>query len=454
VESTPHILVVGSDPTLVSEFESALSGISGVRAVTHFANNLRQGIEAARSRTPNLVCIEMDRNLRMLKSFTEELAVAAPEANITAIYRQDMFGPEDSEGAVIIEALRSRVQDFLRRPLSSQELKQILDRLHQEELRPRKRSLGKVYSFISNKGGVGKSTIATNIACTLAKRHPDRVLLIDASLQMGVCAHMLDLRPETSIIDAVREKNRLDETLMHQLSEPHPCGLRLLAAPKDAVEASEVDEDSMSLILSIARRAYDYVVVDTFPMLDSVVMAILDLSDTTHFVLQATVPNVIGAARHMDVMEGLGFRGERLKLILSRNHAQFSGNLEPKDIEERLGRKVDYEFPYSRRILVAVNTGRPYALHGPSWRGFGKTLRKMANDFGAAEEPKSPKEGRKGRRNVERRQGSAPETSAGPGPGSASSTEPRSAPPLAPPDSARGEVGGARRESEVEAWRS
>jgi len=387
VETTPHILVVSNDPTLPSEFESALSGISGVRAVTHFATDTRQGIESARSRTPDLVCIEMDRNLRTLKSFTEELAVAAPEANVTAIYRQDIFGPEDSEGAVIIEALRSRVQDFLRRPLSSTELKQILDRQHQDQVRPRRKRLGKVYSFISNKGGVGKSTISTNVACALARRHPDRVLLVDASLQMGVCAHMLDLTPETGIIDAVRERDRLDETLIHQLTVRHESGLRLLAAPRDAVEASEVDEDTMSLILSMARRRYDYVLIDTFPMLDSIVMAILDLSDTTHFVLQATVPNVIGAARHMEVMEGLGFKGERLKLILSRNHPTFSGNLHPRDIEDRLGRDVDYVFPYSKKIMVAVNTGRPYVLYTPGFFGYSKAVRRLFLDLEGAKAP-------------------------------------------------------------------
>lgn len=400
MESTPHILVVGHDPTLPVEFESALSGISGIRAVTHFSPDYRQGIEAARSRTPDLVCIEMDRNLRLLKSFTEELAVAAPEANITAIYRQDIFGPEDSEGALIIEALRSRVQDFLRRPLSSTELKQILDRLYQEKVRPKRRALGKVFSFISNKGGVGKSTISTNVACALARRHPDRVLLIDASLQMGVCAHMLDLRAETSIIDAVRERDRLDETLMHQLAVPHASGLRLLAAPKDAIEAAEVDDEAMSLILSMARRAYDYVIVDTFPMLDSVVMSILDLSDATHFVLQATVPNVIGAARHMDVMEGLGFSGDRLKLILSRNHPSFSGNLQPRDIEDRLNRDVDYVFPYSKRIMVAVNTGRPHVLHSPSWYGFGKAVKNILRDLSSVSVDEESKKRRKSKRDA------------------------------------------------------
>jgi Flp pilus assembly CpaE family ATPase len=73
-------------------------------------------------------------------------------------------------------------------------------------------SLGRIVAFESNKGGVGKSTLAVNIACGLAERHPDRVLLVDASFQMGACASMLDLQPPTSMADAHRERQRLDTT--------------------------------------------------------------------------------------------------------------------------------------------------------------------------------------------------------------------------------------------------
>ena len=73
---------------------------------------------------------------------------------------------------------------------------------------------------------------------------PEKVLLIDASLQMGVCASMLDLKPATTMTDAYHERDRLDETLLRQLATPHDCGLHLLAAPADAVEAAYIDERS------------------------------------------------------------------------------------------------------------------------------------------------------------------------------------------------------------------
>ena len=128
-------------------------------------------------------------------------------------------------------------------------------------------------------------------------RHPERVLLVDASLQMGVCASLLDLTPTTSLSDVVREKDRLDETLIRQLAMPHSSGLHLLAAPADAVEAADIDDEVISRILTLARHTYDFVMVDTFPMLDRAIVAVLDLSDRAYVVLENVVPTVLGAVK-------------------------------------------------------------------------------------------------------------------------------------------------------------
>jgi pilus assembly protein CpaE len=132
--------------------------------------------------------------------------------------------------------------------------------------------------------------------------------LIDASLHLGSCAPMLDLTPTTGLASAAREKVRLDETLVRKLAVRHECGLDLLAAPIDAVDASDIDDEAMSRTITLARRTYDYVIVDTFPMLDGLIMAVLDLSDRAYVVVQNTVPNVVGAARLLPVLEHLASR--------------------------------------------------------------------------------------------------------------------------------------------------
>src|SRR5205807_2474177 len=132
-----------------------------------------------------------------------------------------------------------------------------------------------------------------------------------------------------------------DETLVRQLATPHPSGLHLLPAPASAVEAAEIDDQVMARILTLARRAYDYVFVDTFPMLDQVMMAVLDLSDRAYIVLESVVPTVLGVANLVQLLDSLGLPRERQRVILNR-YTGSSDNLKPDDVAHRLGRDVDY----------------------------------------------------------------------------------------------------------------
>lgn len=380
MEKNVRILIVGPDPELPSEFEEARTGMRSLSLVSYFAGDYRQGLEMARSRQPELILVEVEREFSALRDFVSEVSAVAPEATVVAVYRPEMFGPDDSESDFIVEALRHGVRDFVPRPLSTADFADLLKRLFQRPV-IRKGRLGRIVSFISNKGGVGKSTLATNTAVRLAQDHPDRVLLVDCSIQLGVCAYMLDLQPRTTILDAVRERDRIDETLLRQLTVPHPSGLRLLAAPGDALEASEVDEDALARILLYARRAFDYVIVDTFPMLDSLVIAILDLSDTTYVVFQGTVPSVAGIRRFLKVIREVGYAHQRVRVVLNQNYAEFPGNLRLADVEQQLGRKVDHNFRYLRKTLSALNAGQPLALKVGRKFGWGRSLEMLAREI-------------------------------------------------------------------------
>ena len=212
-------------------------------------------------------------------------------------------------------------------------------------------------------------------------RHPGQVLLVDGSLQLGVCAVMLNFTPQTTIVDAIREKDRLDETLLRELTVTHDCGLSLLAAPNNAAEASEVDEEGIYRVLNLARRTFRYVVVDTFPMLDSVVMAVLDLSRLTYIIMQGTAPNVIGTAKLLPILEGLGCPLERQRLVLNQNYRDFVANLTQAEIEERLVREFDHAFPYQKRLLTSANLGEPYILQANRHFGFGRSAHGLVDEI-------------------------------------------------------------------------
>jgi pilus assembly protein CpaE len=174
--------------------------------------------------------------------------------------------------------------------------------------------------------------------------------------------------------------------LLRQLATPHSSGLHLLAAPADAIEAAYIDDEIMSRILTLARRSYDYVIVDSFPMIDRVMMAVLDLSDQAYIVLESVVPTLLGGAKLLKLLEDLGVAGERIRIVLNR-YMNFAGNLKPRDVAQLLGRPVDHVVPYKKAVVISANLGRPYILRTGRYFGFGRAITRIIDEVSGPSPP-------------------------------------------------------------------
>ncbi|MBL6707227.1 MAG: AAA family ATPase [Planctomycetaceae bacterium] len=366
------------------EVLGALEGLPGSGVVVHAADTLARAVEVARSRQPHICLLEMTPDMAELKAVAAEVRAVCPETSVVAAWQPDAF-PRDvwektSQGAIFVDGIRAGITDFLRRPLSTGDLRQLLVRLQTTpamSTAPARR--GTTLAFVSNKGGVGKSTLSVNVATRLAQRHPDDVLLIDTSLQMGLCATMLNLRPDTSILDAVREPDRLDTSLLRRLTVKHSSGLDLLAAPSDPIYAAEIDDEMIARILSMARRTYQYVVIDTFPLFDRIVMAVLDFADRAYVVLDNVVPTVISAQRLLELMDAIDYPVERRSVVVNR-FARVSGNPGLDDVERQLKHSVDHVLPFDKRAMTAANLGEPFALSPRAWSKLERGLRELIDD--------------------------------------------------------------------------
>lgn len=378
----PTILVVGPDPRLAAELAEPFAALGDDAPRVHTAESLRQGLEAVRDRLPQVVLVELGTDIDAVAAFAREVSASAPGTIVAAVYSAPAWSGND--GDLLIGLIRAGVKDFLRRPVSLPELRGLLSRVG--EPAPQSQS-GRIVAFVSNKGGVGKSTTSVNVACGLARRHPGRVLLIDASLQLGVCASLLDVAPTATLADAARQRERLDETLLGELTTAHPCGLALLAAPRDAVEGTEVDEDALARVLTLARRRFDFVIVDTFPMIDRIVLAILDMADRTYVVLESVVPTLLGGQKLLSLLRDLGYPDERQRLVLNR-YFRVAGGVTPRDVARQFGRPVDFVLPYDKRLLTCANTGEPFVLRCPAWYGYGARLRALVKDLERIDPPR------------------------------------------------------------------
>ena len=387
---SPTIAVLSDDPKLREEASTAFRALGDDEPRVRYVANVHELFDSLRTQPVSLVLAEFPQRPKELTSLVRQCKTASPDTDVAAILPPEGFAENVSESAMLIEAMRGGVCDFLHRPISTGDLRRLLQqRITSDAARPLKRHSGRVVSFVSNKGGVGKSTLAVNAGVAIAREGKQRVLLIDGSLQMGVSSALLDLRPTATLTDLARESDRLDATLIAQSAAVHSSGLHLLAAPFDAIEAMEIDDVVMARIITLARQSYDVVIVDTFPMFDRVVIAVLDLSDRVFVVLENVVPTLLGGVKLLDVLGRVGLPEDRQSLVVNR-FQRVAGSLSIDDVAHRMGRPIEHVLPFDKRVIISANSGEPIADNPIRFGRFSRELSRLAAAVATATDDHQP----------------------------------------------------------------
>ncbi|BCJ71818.1 pilus assembly protein CpaB [Catellatospora sp. IY07-71] len=228
-----------------------------------------------------------------------------------------------------------------------------------------------VITVFSAKGGCGKSTVATNLAITLAQGNKAtggrRVCLIDLDLAFGDVAIMLQLSPQRTIVDAVPVADRIDETGLRTLLtryEPGPgVSVDVLLAPVQPAQAEEVTRDLITEVIHLARGMYDFVVIDTASAFTEQMLAALDA--THHYVLVATpeLPSLKNLRVTLDMFDLLDYRREARTVVLNR--ADSKVGLSMTEIEKVIRVPIVGFVPSSRDVPLSANRGVPLAAGQP-----------------------------------------------------------------------------------------
>jgi pilus assembly protein CpaE len=272
-----------------------------------------------------------------------------------------------------IRFLEAGADDVLARPFDARELEARVEALllrfqRSKELSPvlsGQPSVGKARRMVavySPKGGVGTTTIATNVAVTAAAKRPDRVLLIDFALQFGGVATHLNLRPRQSLADLVRDESALREPeLLRGYAARHDSGLHVLAAPTAPEAAESVHPQHVTRILATALEAYDLIVIDAGSALDERVMTVLEAADGVILPVYAEISALNAMHALLEYLTETGSVGLKSMFVLNNVFAREI--LKPRDVENALGSKVEFELPYDPFLyLKAVNEGIPVVV--------------------------------------------------------------------------------------------
>ena len=217
----------------------------------------------------------------------------------------------------------------------------------------------------SPKGGVGTSTVATNIAMAAAQRKPDRVVLVDLDLQFGQVATYLNIEPRQTLADVVRDEAAMREPeLLRTYATKHDSGLHVLGAPHGPEQAELITADHVDKILSTLLETYDQVVIDTGSWLDERTLRAFANAENVVFVVNPEVATLKAVNLLVDYLNEAGTVAAKSMFVL--NNLFGREIVKPRDVEQALGSKVDAELPYDPFLyLKAVNEGTPVVLGAP-----------------------------------------------------------------------------------------
>lgn len=270
-----------------------------------------------------------------------------------------LIAPETSPD-FLLGAMRAGIREVLPEPFDADAMAEALGRLRALHLPTTAESrAGRILSFIASKGGSGATFLATNLGYALAAERDCRVALIDLNLQFGDAALFVsDQHPPSNIAEVAREIHRLDASfLASAMLEVRP-GFQILAAPEDPAHAPDVKREHVDAILRLARKHYDFVLIDVARSLDALSLQALDLSDVILPVAQLTLPFVRDSKRLVSIFRSLGYSSERIHLLVNRYSR--GGEISLEDLERTVGEKVFSVIPNSYVAAASsVNLGIP-----------------------------------------------------------------------------------------------
>lgn len=329
---------------------------------------------------------------------TEIISVKQPKTAIIIISVQ-------GELEYVRRAMAAGAREYMVKPFSSDELAGTINRVYDLEQKRKivasdplglKENIDpQIVTVFSTKGGVGKTTIVTNLAVSLYNATRKKVAVVDLDLQFGDVAVMMNVVPKRTITELIQDIGSLDSETLESYLVTHSSGVKVLPAPTRPEYAELITAAHIEKLLNILKQSYDYVIVDSPPFFHETTLTALDLSQQILLIASLDLPTIKNVKLGMEVLESLHHKG-KVKLILNRSSNEIG--IKCSDMERSLGLKVTSHVPSDGRVVVgALNKGIPFVVGQPGSK-ISQSINELANlivsDQDLQPEPKT--EGRKG----------------------------------------------------------
>lgn len=334
----------------------------------------QEALELCRQINPDVVI--MDINMPDMDGITatELIRRDNPATQVVILSVQN-------EASYMRKAMLAGARDFLAKPPSVDELTKAIHqagRLAQAEYKkvaasaasaahgggqeaPTALVHGKIIVVYSPKGGVGTTTIATNLSLAL-QSETEKTVLVDGSLQFGDVAVFLNEQVKHSILDLTPRVEELDRDIIDSVTIQHSnTGLRIVAAPPRPEMAEKVMADQFAKLLQYLRNIYSFVVVDTTSYLTDIVQSAIEIADVIVLITTQEIPAIKNANAFLNLTDGSEISRERIMFVMNRYDKRIA--ITPEQIGKSLRQEIAIAVPVDERLVTnAINRGIPFVL--------------------------------------------------------------------------------------------
>lgn len=352
------ILVIDDNAELLDTMSLVLEGRGGHQAI--LSADGAEGLKKALADPPDLAIIdvmmpdisgyEICRQLRA-SSVTESVPIIILTARGQSVDRQ--------------AALEAGADDYIVKPVPMDELLERVGALLAKKEAERTAAPASTIALLSLRGGVGVTTLAVNLAATLAQTSGKEICLVDLCPSSGHVALQLGLRPDPNWT-ALTPPGAPDAEAVTAHLLRHNSGLRVLASPFSPLVEQELSRAMVQATLKTLQQRFAVIVVDAPPMLNEAMMATLEAATVVGMVITAEAPSIQAAVGTLRAFKQQPGKLQQVPIHIILNQVTPGGQLPAEAIERALKRPLMGPIPFDPNQARALAQGAPLALHNPT----------------------------------------------------------------------------------------
>ncbi|OGO51433.1 MAG: hypothetical protein A2148_11890 [Chloroflexi bacterium RBG_16_68_14] len=359
----PEIIIVDPDPDARSDAKHVLT--SSQLTVVGEADYGIEAVTVAREHPPDIFLVSMEEPVVRAIRTIQMLEGIAPKAAVIAYSSL-------ADAGSVRRAMVAGARDYLIKPLKPEDVTRAIYGILEQEERRRLQlegeanepvARGTVVTVFGAKGGIGKTTIATNLATAMVQATNANVALVDMDTRFGDVAIMMDIAVERSIADVARRIDELNRESIKDSLVRHHTGISILPAPLHPTEWRDLTPQHIEKIVDLLAQGHDYVVIDTPGTFNEIIATTLELSDIILLVTSMDITSIKDTALALEMLRTADVPEEKVKLIV--NHSTSSNSLREEDVERVLEYTVTWRIPHDYNVASANQLGVPIVVAKP-----------------------------------------------------------------------------------------